>query len=570
MGGIPNTVRRGGVYHFRRAVPLTLRERLGRSELTCSLHTHEAGFARTLSRCLYLRSEELFCVMECDPMLSDEDIAGLVKDFYAEILRQDDNQRLMSDGPDAFREHRAEQYRQLAERSRIDLASNAFGSVRQITAVMLARRFGQDVSVEKLSARRAGQALLRAGIEIAETLRARSEGDFNYEPRDKLLIAALAERPAAHSHTAQPQPQPSSTVGEPFSVEAERFRETQLRRGVWEKQTALQARKTYALFLEFFGDRPLASFARTDAAAFKNLLSDLPGNYGKAAEYRGKTAAEIVAETSDRSVERLSPRTIQRHFNALAALWTAALERGEVAVNIFADWKFPGNKRARDQREHWSREQLAALLATPLWSGCQSPHRRSKPGDLVLRDEKFWLPLIALLSGMRQEEICQLRLQDVRQEEGVWVFDLNARDGQQLKNANAVRRVPIHVQLIQMGLLHYVEERRSAKDQMLFPNLQPGGADNRLGHNYSKWFTRYRQEVKLFVPGRDFHSFRHSATTFMRQAGVDEPTIDEVTGHATVGETARYTKGLTIRNLEQAINKIDIGVDVSHLYVKAS
>lgn len=170
---------------------------------------------------------------------------------------------------------------------------------------------------------------------------------------------------------------------------------------------------------------------------------------------------------------------------------------------------------------------------------------------------------------MRQEEICQLRLQDVRQEEGVWVFDLNARDGQQLKNANAVRRVPIHVQLIQMGLLHYVEERRSAKDQMLFPNLQPGGADNRLGHNYSKWFTRYRQEVKLFVPGRDFHSFRHSATTFMRQAGVDEPTIDEVTGHATVGETARYTKGLTIRNLEQAINKIDIGVDVSHLYVKA-
>ncbi|WP_443018195.1 DUF6538 domain-containing protein [Sphingobium sp. TKS] len=64
MGGIPNTVRRGGVYHFRRAVPTALRVRLARSELTCSLHRHQSGEARFLSRCLYLRSEELFVVLE--------------------------------------------------------------------------------------------------------------------------------------------------------------------------------------------------------------------------------------------------------------------------------------------------------------------------------------------------------------------------------------------------------------------------------------------------------------------------------------------------------------------------
>lgn len=200
MGAIPNTVRRGGVYHFRRAVPTALRMRLARAELTCSLHTHEAGAARTLSRCLYLRSEELFGVLECAPMLSENDIAALVRDFYATILRQDDNERLLNDTPDAFREHRAEHYRQLAERSRIDLASNAFGSVRQITAVMLARRYRTEAPFDKLSVRKAGQAMLRAGVEIAETLRARAEGDFNYEPADKLLAAALTER------VVQPQP----------------------------------------------------------------------------------------------------------------------------------------------------------------------------------------------------------------------------------------------------------------------------------------------------------------------------------------------------------------------------
>lgn len=46
-----------------------------------------------------------------------------------------------------------EHYRQLAERSRIDLANNAFGSVRTITNNMLARRFGQNVQLEKIDAR---------------------------------------------------------------------------------------------------------------------------------------------------------------------------------------------------------------------------------------------------------------------------------------------------------------------------------------------------------------------------------------------------------------------------------
>lgn len=572
MGGIPNTVRRRGVYHFRRVVPAALRGLLARGELTCSLHTHEAAVARTLSRCLYLRSEELFGVLECAPMLSDDDIAALVKDFYATILQQDDTQRLLADEPDAFQEHRAEYYRQLAERSRIDLARNAFGSVRQITAVMLAKRYGMETTFDKLSVRKAGQAMLRAGVEVAETLRARAEGDFNYEPRDKLLIAALAAvaphakvslyaQAQAPSAPVEPQPGPL------FSVEADRFRETQVRRGEWEKQTALQARKSYALFLEQFGDRPLANFARTDAAAFKELLSDLPGNYGKAAEFRGMPASAIVAATADQSIERLSPRTIQRHFNALAALWTMAVEQGQTTTNIFSEWKFPSAKRARDQREHWSREQLVGLFATPVWGGCQSLHRRSKPGDLIVRDAKFWLPLIAVFSGMRQEEICQLRLADVRQEEGIWLFDINIRDGQQLKNANAVRRVPIHSELMKLGLLLHLKERGEAKDKMLFPDLNPGGADDRLGHNYSKWFSRYRQEAKVYVPRRDFHSFRHSATTFMRQAGVDGPTVDEITGHETAGETARYNKGFTLANLKDAVETIAIGVDLSFLHL---
>lgn len=345
-----------------------------------------------------------------------------------------------------------------------------------------------------------------------------------------------------------------------------RISATQIRRKVWEQQTALQARKTYQLFVEFFGDRPLAVFTRRDAALFKELLEDLPANYGKAAEYRGLKAKEIVERSKSKDVKRLAPSTARRHFNVLTSLWSFAIEQGRADTNIFAGFKFVVSKKARDQRQMWEKSELQELFASPLWTGYQSRHRRSKPGSVILRDEKFWLPLIAVFSGMRQEEIWQLRVADVREVDGIWIFDLKTRSGQQLKNANAIRQVPIHSKLIRIGLLAYAEEQRASGKELLFPNLKPGGADDRLGHNYSKWFSRYRRETGLFVPGRDFHSFRHSATTFMSRAGVQHNVIDEITGHATEGETARYEKGLEVAQLKEAIEKIDIGVDLSALY----
>jgi integrase len=167
---------------------------------------------------------------------------------------------------------------------------------------------------------------------------------------------------------------------------------------------------------------------------------------------------------------------------------------------------------------------------------------------------------------MRQEEICQLELGDLRQEEGVWVFDIHGRGERNVKNLTAVRLVPVHSKLSRIGLLTYAEGMRKADHKRLFPNMARGGADQRFGHNYAKWFTRYRKDVGLYEPGLDFHSFRHSATTFMAQAGIASEVIDRVTGHVTAGETARYTKQFRIEQLHAAIEAIDPGIDLGFLY----
>ena len=64
---------------------------------------------------------------------------------------------------------------------------------------------------------------------------------------------------------------------------------------------------------------------------------------------------------------------------------------------------------------------------------------------------------------MRLEEISQLSVDDVYFVDGIWVFDVNtkpSRDGRndkQVKNKNAVRIVPMHNKLIDLGFIEYVD-----------------------------------------------------------------------------------------------------------------
>jgi len=76
MGSIPNTVRRKGMFRFRRAVPAALQPFFIRAELTCSLCTADAALARRLPRCLYGCCEALFCAVRTTPMLSERGTIG--------------------------------------------------------------------------------------------------------------------------------------------------------------------------------------------------------------------------------------------------------------------------------------------------------------------------------------------------------------------------------------------------------------------------------------------------------------------------------------------------------------
>ncbi|MEE8629165.1 MULTISPECIES: site-specific integrase [Methylobacterium] len=584
MGSIANVVLRGRIFHFRRRVPDTLRPRLRLKELVRSLATTDLRAAKARACRVYLASESLFTALCATPMLTDDQLARLVQDFYGMILDGDGQGRMTHGAITAdMRERRVAQYETMAARARDALGCNRLEEVGFVTVAMLRKQGIAAADLEPHAVAQARQAMLRAGIDVAEALKARYEGDFNFEPRDRLLkmqLAALDEAPKAPptENTAAPRPAEKEAVPphapELFSAVAAAFRNTQAATNTWDNQTASQAGATFRLFVDICGDRPLAAYTRKDAGHFRSLVERLPNDYGKHPRYRNLTVDEILAAhealPDKQRTQPITQRTVKRHFSALSALWTAAVARDEAATNIFLGFRFSNTRKASEQRAMWERDELARLFATPIWAGCASPGRRTTPGTLILRDEKFWLPLIAVFSGMRQEEICQLHAEDIRQDEGIWFIDINDRPPRKLKNATAVRRVPIHSQLIRLGFLAHVDAQRRRRQDRIFPTLEPGGADGRLGHAFTKWFTRYRRDVKLYRQGLDFHSFRHTATTLMHQAGTATAVIDHVTGHVTPGETARYTKRSSLSQLQAAIESVAIGVDFTQLHTTKS
>jgi integrase len=153
-----------------------------------------------------------------------------------------------------------------------------------------------------------------------------------------------------------------------------------------------------------------------------------------------------------------------------------------------------------------------------------------KPGHHDNQTALPWLTLLGLYSGARIEELAQLSASDVRQEHGVTVLDIHARNGNHLKSKSAERIVPLHSAVIGAGFLKYV--RALPKTGKLFPGLKGRASrGGKLGTNVAEAFGRWRKRVGIDRKGLVFHSLRHNTAEALERAGVEESDVARVLGH---------------------------------------
>ncbi len=246
MASIGNVVQRRGIFHFRRVVPTDLRIRIGRCELVRSLATGDPRDAKMRASQLYLVSERLFVAVRRDPMLTDAQLAGLVQAFFVHVLEEENRRRLSGSYLTAeVREARRDYWDAVAAKSKESLACNRLEDASWVAEAMLRKQRLPRSSLSQGEIAQVKQAMLRAGVDLAEALKARYDGNFNYDPRDKLLKLKLAEAPQLGGPAATPAAattvQQTVAPGPLMSDAGKAFRERQVATKSWDLQTSAQA-----------------------------------------------------------------------------------------------------------------------------------------------------------------------------------------------------------------------------------------------------------------------------------------------------------------------------------------
>ena len=159
---------------------------------------------------------------------------------------------------------------------------------------------------------------------------------------------------------------------------------------------------------------------------------------------------------------------------------------------------------------------------------------------------------------MRLEEIGQLLITDVKQEGGIWYFDINDSEGKQLKNKTSIRKIPIHQTVLDLGLIDYVD---SLEGVQLFPLLKKDKY-GKLTQNWSKWFGRRLRRLGVVDSSKVFHSYRHGLKDSLRNAGVDEAISDAITGHSSVSVGRSYGSGYSLAVLNDAVQRVCFGIEL--------
>lgn len=538
--------RKRGVYYYRRRLP-----GLTKSEVAVSLRTRLFREAQWLAAKMDQEFGRVIASVKDDTKTPD--IQRIARDYLKRKLEFDMKQRATSPHigvysrsaePGRIATDDLEWVEVELQTAKTELRERLYEHQRPLIDAIM-----EDDAVPPERRGELAHAIFQANVVFWETVRERTLGNFSagfQEPEE--TQAGPAEDSSALPTTTSPQ----------LSEILPGFLKFMSEQEVWRGQTLAQNTATYDMFIECCGDRPVADYKRKDLAAFFDMLRGLPRLYSKSAEWKGVPLAQIVERTKEQDHERLSIKTMKRHFSALGRLFDYLKKRGEyLGENPAHGFEFPDKRRAREKRKMWEGEPLTKLFSSPVWTGCFSKDRRSRPGSHTIKDEKYWLPLLGLYHGNRLEEFAQLCRSDVRQQDGIWFLDINDEEQKHVKNEQSKRKVPLHTELKRLGFLGYVEKTAPNPADRVFPQLRPGGPDGKLGYFFTKWWTQYRKDIKVYEKGLDYHSFRAGVTTKLATAGVSIEIRNELLGHEGKSiDEQTYLKGFPLQVLADAINRV--------------
>ncbi len=231
----------------------------------------------------------------------------------------------------------------------------------------------------------------------------------------------------------------------------------------------------------------------------------------------GKSKADVEAL----GLKCLSSKTIGNRFTTVREfLKYIGTQQYPIKLGLGDIVKFTGKaaKKGSAGRRGFNVNELKQLFESESYQRCMF----RRPCD-------YWLPLLALFTGARQGELVQLYVEDIYQENGMWVININDKDDKRLKSPDAARVVPLHPTLVKVDFITYLNKCKAAEQIKLFPDEVRNSRDQ---FAYSKRFSSYRKKCGVVDSQVDFHAFRHTVSGILIGKGVVEGIVNDIVGHA--------------------------------------
>lgn len=212
-------------------------------------------------------------------------------------------------------------------------------------------------------------------------------------------------------------------------------------------------------------------------------------------------------------------------------------------------FKTAAAKKGIKLRSPFTVDELNRIFGSPVFT----QHVRSSG---QASEASYWIPLIMFYTGARPEEIAGLQLSDIHNDPTVgWFFRItdlpdkedsvmfkhdkqsnndnpeNPQEKRRLKNHVSRRNIPVAQQLLDLGLLRYVEWVRQQHATALFPTLRQD-YHQKLSGAFSKWFGRYKTELGFASQNKVLYSLRHNMKDFLEAVEVPTKYLKRILGHA--------------------------------------
>ena len=405
-------------------------------------------------------------------------------------------------------------------------------------------RAGLNVDREDPSFGTLCQTLGRAWVAMEEGALARMRGEFGHVSGDPILGELAGAGPASPD-------KPTKTLEDLITAYSAD------KAAKWSQSTTNAYRPVFRVLRDVLGpNRDLRSIDRDAAREVFEAVKGLPRHLGKNKELAELPVPAAVAAAASLGLPTISPKSINDSYMALiVAAFSWAQAEGWRDTNPFLKLRVEDAAPADEKRDAFTGEQLGTIFGGAPWStGDTSPG--GKPS-------LYWGPLLSLYHGLRIGEPCGMLTEEVTERDGVPVLRVRDNKLRRVKNLPTRRYLPVHPELIRLGFLSYVEERRKAGDEQLFPEAKRD-ANGHYGDHVTDWFARLIAARGLKGQGvvggnLTLHSLRHTFEDALRRAdlwGTLEAAVLAGRKRGNDETAAAYGNGHGMVRLRECLSKV--------------